>query len=110
MPIHLIWGDDYGSSEITIEKLILKHTDPAWIQFNLNKFDGSDASQAIQALEACITPPFGSGGRVIVLKKSPFCNNCSSELAARFTNTIDLIPDQSHLIIQNTLPLEKPPV
>ena len=102
MPIHLIWGDDYGTSNRSIEKLIQKILDPNWESINLSRLDGANHTQLSSSLEEVRTPPFGSGGRVIILKRSPFCNGCTAEIASKFEAVIDLIPDNVHLILQNT--------
>ncbi|KGG13675.1 MULTISPECIES: DNA polymerase III subunit delta [Prochlorococcus] len=102
MPIHLIWGDDYGSSDRAIEKLIKSIIDPTWISINLSRLDGQDLSQASKALEEVQTPPFGNGGRVVVLKHSPFCNGCSSELSFQFEATLQHIPNTTHLVLNNS--------
>ena len=103
MPIHLLWGDDYSAREVEIKCLIDKIIDPAWISINLSRLDGSDNLQAAQALEEARTPPFGSGGRIILVKKSPFCNTCSKELAKSFEIGIELIPNNTHLILTNDI-------
>ncbi len=105
MPIHLIWGDDAAASEEEIERLINEVIDPAWNSINCSRLNGDDSTQAKQALEAIRTPPFGNGGRLIVLKKSPFCNNCPQDLAHFFELTLDLIPNNNHLVLNN---LNKP--
>ncbi len=101
MPIHLIWGDDYGSSERAIEGLIQKIIDPAWISVNLSRLDGQDLSQANKALEEVQTPPFGNGGRIVLVKRSPFCNGCPSELSSRFESIVQQIPKETYLILNN---------
>ena len=101
MPIHLIWGDDLGSIDRSIEKLIQKAIDPSWSSINLSRMDGQNPTQAHQALEEMRTPPFGNGDRVILVRKSPFCNGCPSELSKHFENVVDLIPEKTHLILQN---------
>ena len=101
MPIHLIWGDDYASTESEIESLIKKIIDPAWISINCTRLNGSDPDQATQALEEVRTPPFGTGGRVVLVKSSPFCNGCSTELAKCFEEILEAIPNNTHLILNN---------
>ncbi len=101
MPIHLIWGDDIGASEREIERLIESIVDPAWSQMNLSRLDGSDTNQANKALEEARTPPFGNGGRVVLLKRSPFCNNCPSHLANILEKESNCIPENTHLILNN---------
>ena len=75
MPIHLIWGDDLAATEREIDNLIKRVIDPPWSSINLSRLDGTDSIQASKALEEARTPPFGGGGRVIILKNSPFCNS-----------------------------------
>ena len=101
MPIHLIWGDDATAAERAIELLISELIDPCWSSINLSRLDGNDPDQASQALEEARTPPFGGGCRLVLLQRSPFCNACPSELADRFAACIELIPDNSHLLLNN---------
>ncbi|MFL0793652.1 MAG: DNA polymerase III subunit delta [Prochlorococcus sp.] len=101
MPIHLIWGDDATASERAIELLISELIDPSWSSINLSRLDGSDPDQASQALEEARTPPFGGGCRLVLLQRSPFCNACPSELADRFAACIELIADNSHLVLSH---------
>ena len=102
MPIHLIWGDDTAAVERSIEGLINELVDPCWSSINLSRLDGSHPDQANQALEEARTPPFGSGSRLVLLKRSPFCNACPSELADRFAASIELIPENSCLVLHNS--------
>ncbi len=102
MPIHLIWGDDVAASEREVAKLITKIIDPSWSSINLSRLDGANTEQASQALLEVRTPPFGNGGRLVILKRSPFCNNCSNELATSFEAVLDLIPQNTHLVLVNT--------
>ncbi|WP_320666774.1 DNA polymerase III subunit delta [Prochlorococcus sp. MIT 1307] len=102
MPIHLVWGDDSAASDRAVEALIQKIIDPVWTSVNLSRLDGSDNLQASQALEEVRTPPFGNGGRVILVKRSPFCNGCSSDLAKSFEEILELVPSKTHLILSNT--------
>ncbi len=101
MPIHLIWGDDSASKERAVDNLINEVIDPAWGTMNLSRLDGGDPNQAKQALEEVITPPFGSGGRLVLLQQSPFCNGCTNELAEKFEEAMNLIPQTSHLVLTN---------
>ena len=101
MPVHLFWGDDSAALERAVTKLIEQVIDPAWSSINLSRLDGADSGQASQALEEARTPPFGAGDRLVLLQRSPFCNACPSELADRFEDALDLIPDNSHLVLCN---------
>ncbi len=101
MPIHLIWGDDYEASNREIEKIIQTVIDPAWKSFNHSQLDGNDPKQNLRALEEIQSAPLGSGGRIVLVRRSPFCNGCSIELASKLEQAIQLIPDNTHLILNN---------
>ena len=98
MPIHLIWGNDSAATTRAIENLVETVIDPAWSSVNLSRADGSDNEQAKKALEEIRTPPFGNGGRLVIVKCSPFCNGCSTELAKCFEEVLELIPQTNHLL------------
>ena len=99
MPIHLLWGDDEAARSRAVETLVAERTDPAWQSINLARLDGNDAAQASQALEESRTPPFGGGDRVVVLQRSPFCNQCPAELAEQLEASLPLIPANCHLLL-----------
>ncbi len=101
MPIHLIWGDDYEASNREIEEIIEKVIDPVWKSFNHSLIDGNDPKQNFRALEEVQSAPLGSGGRIVLVRRSPFCNGCSIELANKLEQAIELIPDKTHLILNN---------
>ena len=102
MPIHLIWGDDYEASNREIEQIVQTVIDPVWKSFNYSLIDGSDPKQNFRGLEEVQSSPFGNGGRVVIVRRSPFCNGCSIELANKLEQAIKLIPDNTHLILNNT--------
>ena len=102
MPIHLLWGDDEAARTRAVETLISHHTDPAWQSINLTRLDGNEAGQAAQALGEARTPPFGGGDRVVVLQRSPFCNQCPAELAEQLEAALPLIPASCHLLLVNS--------
>ena len=102
MPIHLIWGDDYEASHREIEEIIQKVIDPAWKSFNYSQVDGNDPKQNFKALEEVQSAPFGNGDRIVLVRRSPFCNGCSLELASKLEQSIKLIPDNTHLILNNS--------
>ncbi len=101
MPIHLIWGDDYEACNREIEEIIKTVIDPSWKSFNYSQLDGNDPKQNLRALEEVQSAPLGSGGRVVLVRRSPFCNGCSVELANKLEQAIKLIPDKTYLILSN---------
>ena len=102
MPIHLIWGDDYEASNREIEEIIQTVVDPVWKSFNFSQIDGNDPKQNLRALEEVQSAPLGNGGRIVLIRRSPFCNSCSVELANKLEQTIKLIPENTHLILNNS--------
>ena len=74
MPIQLIWGDDYEACNREIEEIIANVIDPVWKSFNFSQIDGNDQKQSFRALEEVQSSPFGNGGRVVIVRRSPFCN------------------------------------
>ncbi len=102
MPIHLIWGDDYEACNREIEGIIQTVIDPSWKSFNYSQIDGNDQKQNFRALEEVQSAPLGSGGRVVLVRRSPFCNGCSIELANKLEQAIKLIPNNTYLILSNS--------
>ena len=88
MPIHLIWGDDYEASNREIAEIIENVLDPAWKSFNYSQIDGNELKQNLRALEEVQSAPLGNGGRIVLVRRSPFCNGCSVELG----NKLDQVP------------------
>ena len=101
MPIHLFWGDDEAARNRAVEALITAKLDPSWAAINLSRLDGSDPDQAAAALAEARTPPLGSGSRVVLLQRSPFCNQCPAELAAQLEANLALISPDCHLLLVN---------
>ena len=102
MPIHLIWGDDYEACNREIEEIIQTVIDPSWKSFNYSQIDGNDQKQNFRALEEVQSSPLGGGGRVVLVRRSPFCNGCSIELANKLEQAIKLIPNNTYLILNNS--------
>ncbi len=102
MPIHLLWGDDYASSIREIENIIQTYIDPAWSSFNISRLDGSDSNQSFRALDEVKSAPLGKGNRIVLVKRSQFCNGCSMDLANKLEQAINLIPEKTHLILYNS--------
>jgi DNA polymerase-3 subunit delta len=102
MPIHVFWGDDEAARNRAVEALIAAKLDPSWAAINLSRLDGSDPDQAAAALAEARTPPLGSGSRVVLLQRSPFCNQCPAELAAQLEANLALISPDCHLLLVNS--------
>jgi DNA polymerase-3 subunit delta len=101
MPIHLFWGDDEATRNRAVDALIQQVCDPSWQTINLTRLDGNDQGQAAQALAEARTPPLGAGDRVVLLQRSPFCNQCPADLASQLEAALGQIPDHCHLVLVN---------
>jgi DNA polymerase-3 subunit delta len=99
MPIHLLWGDDEAARQRALDALVEKLVDPAWSAINLSRLDGNDLAQAAQALSEARTPPFGAGARLVLLQRSPFCQQCPAELGQQLEASLALIPPDCHLVL-----------
>ena len=102
MPIHLIWGDDYEACNREIQEIVQKFIDPTWKNFNQSQLDGNDPKQNFGALEEIQSAPFGNGSRVVIVRRSPFCNGCPIQLANKLEQTLKIIPENTHLILYNS--------
>ena len=107
MPIHLLWGDDYEASHREIEEIIQAFIDPLWESFNISRLDGNDPKQVLRALEEIQSAPLGKGSRVVILRRNPFCNGCSVEISNKLEKAIELIPVNTHLILNNSIKPDK---
>ena len=101
MPIHLFWGDDEAARNRAVDALIQQVCDPSWQSINLTRLDGNDQGQATQALAEARTPPLGAGDRLVVLQRSPFCNQCPADLASQLEGALGQIPVHCHLVLVN---------
>ena len=101
MPIHLFWGDDEAARNRAVDALIQQVCDPSWQSINLTRLDGNNQAQAAQALAEARTPPLGAGDRVVLLQRSPFCNQCPADLASQLEANLGQIPDHCHLVLVN---------
>jgi DNA polymerase-3 subunit delta len=102
MPIHLFWGDDEAARNRAVDALIQQVCDPSWQSINLTRLDGNDQGQAAQALAEARTPPLGAGDRLVLLQRSPFCNQCPADLASQLEAALFQIPDHCHLVLVNS--------
>jgi DNA polymerase III subunit delta len=99
MPIYLYWGEDDFAMSQAITILKQDNLDPNWIQFNFDKFIGDKEDSSLEALMQVMTPPFGSGDRIVWLFNTNICQNCSEELLTQLQRTIPQIPETTHFLL-----------
>lgn len=100
--MHFYWGDDTTALEQAVAALVQKVLDPAWESFNLQRLDGQQGDTATLALTTVRMAPFGSGGRLVHVANSPFCERCPPELLTVLTATLPQIPPDCHLLLTST--------
>lgn len=99
MPIYLYWGEDDFAMAKAVETLRDRVIDADWASFNYEKMPPDTADGVIQALNQAMTPPFGSGGRLVWLVDTSICHHCSADLLAELERTLSGIPESSVLLL-----------
>lgn len=99
MPIYLYWGEDDFAMGQAITTLKQDNLDPSWIQFNFDKIMGDKEDSSLEALMQVMTPPFGSGDRLVWLFNTTICQSCSEELLTQLQRTIPQIPETTHFLL-----------
>ena len=102
MPIQIIWGNDLNAQNTFIQKLIDKEVSETWKEVNVTNLNGDDDEQINQAMEGVLTPPFGDGSRIIILKNNPIFTTKNEALRIRFEKIYNNIPKNTYFILQNT--------
>ena len=99
MPIYFFWGDDDFIINQQITSLKQNHLDPNWLQFNFQKFSGAQEDSIRDALIEVMTPPFGSGDRLVLLLDTNIGQSCGEDLLAELQRTLKQIPATTHFLL-----------
>lgn len=99
MAVYFFWGEDDWAIAQAVEQIKTEVLDPAWLSFNFQTYDGSKEDNTIEALNEVMTPPFGMGGRLVWLQESTLCNSCSEDLLKELHRTLNVVPENAHLLI-----------
>lgn len=99
MPVYLFWGEDDYRRQRAVEQLRSQVLDPAWADFNFQRYSGE---QIIDALNEAVTPPFGSGGRLVWVDEPKIFSQCSEGQLAELTRTLPHIEERNHLLFSQT--------
>ncbi|HEY9697513.1 MAG TPA: DNA polymerase III subunit delta [Trichocoleus sp.] len=99
MPIYLYWGEDDFALNRAAMALRDRTLDPDWSSFNYDKISPDPSDSVVQALNQIMTPPFGTGGRLVWLVDSTLCQRCSEELLVELERTFPVIPDTNVLLL-----------
>ena len=105
MPLQIIWGNDLNTCNKFIQDFIDKRVSINWKELNITNLNGDDENQVKKALDEVLTPPFGEGARVVVLKNNPIFTHKNDENRIKLEKIYKDIPNNTYLILQN---LKKP--
>ena len=98
MAVYFYWGEDTFARDRAVELLQSKTLDQSWASFNLDRIGPDYANGVVHALNQAMTPPFGMGGRFILLSNTTIGQRCSEDLLAELDRTLAVIPDTATLV------------
>lgn len=99
MPIYFYWGDDDFAMDKAVAALRDRVLDPDWASFNYEKISPDTPDAIIQGLNQSMTPPFGSGSRLVWLVDTTICHHCSADILAELERTLTAIPESTVLLL-----------
>lgn len=99
MPIYLYWGEDEFALQKAVASLRDRILDPNWVSFNYTQLSPEQPDAAIQGLNGAMTPPFGTGSRLVWLVNTTICQHCSEDMLSELKRTLPVIPDTSVLLL-----------
>lgn len=99
MPIYFYWGDDDFAMGKAVAALRDRVLDPDWASFNYEKISPDTPDAIIQGLNQSMTPPFGSGSRLVWLVDTTICHHCSADILAELERTLTAIPESTVLLL-----------
>ena len=102
MPIYLYWGEDDFALNRAVMALRDRTLNPDWSSFNYDKFLPEQPDSVIQALNQIMTPPFGTGGRLVWLVDSSLCQRCPEDLLVEIERTFPAIPNTNVLLLTSS--------
>jgi DNA polymerase III subunit delta len=99
MTVYFYWGEDSFARDQAVQLLQTQTLDEAWASFNLDKIGPDQTNGVIHALNQAMTPPFGMGGRFILLSNTGLGQRCSEDLLAELDRTLPAIPETTTLVL-----------
>ena len=102
MPIYFYWGEDDFAVEKAVVLLRSRILDEQWTSFNYTLLRQDEPDATMGALNQVMTPPFGSGGRLVWLVNSTICQQCPDNVLAELQRTLPVIPENSCLLLTSS--------
>ncbi|UBF24060.1 DNA polymerase III subunit delta [Kovacikia minuta CCNUW1] len=102
MPIYLYWGEDEFAIAQAVAALRQRVLDSDWSSFNFDKISPDQPDAVLQGLNQAMTPPFGTGSRLVWLVNTTLCQRCPEDLLAEVERTLPAIPEHSVLLLTSS--------
>jgi DNA polymerase III subunit delta len=99
MTIILYWGDDDFAIAKAVKAIEHSSLDPAWVSFNYEKIAPERDDAIVTALSQAMTPPFGTGKRLVWLADTTLTQSCSEESLAELERTLPQVPATTILLL-----------
>ncbi|MBA2747413.1 MAG: DNA polymerase III subunit delta [Tatlockia sp.] len=99
MPIYYYWGDDEFAIASSVQILRAQTVDSNWASFNYTQHTSDTQDAATEALNQAMTPPFGSGSRLVWLVNTTIGQQCPDDLLAQLKRTLPVVPETSVLLL-----------
>ncbi len=99
MPIYFFWGEDDFTLELEVKQLKSAIIDPNWQDFDFREISGEDSQAHFLALAEVMTPPFGNGGKLVLVKGSNLVQQCPETLLEELKRVLPAIGKNSHLLL-----------
>jgi DNA polymerase III subunit delta len=99
MAVILYWGDDDFAIAKAVNAIQRSAIDPAWKSFNFEKITPEREDATISALDSAMTPPFGTGKRLVWLSDTTLMQQCSEPLLAELERTLPQVPISTILLL-----------
>lgn len=102
MGIYFYWGEDSFAIVQAVKALKKKTLDPMWETFNFDKFLPEQSDAVVQALNQAMTPPFGSGNRLVWLAETTLAQRCPEEVLAELDRTFSALPETTTFLLTSS--------
>lgn len=102
MGIYFYWGEDSFAIAQAVKALKQQTLDPMWESFNFDKFSPEQSDAVVQALNQAMTPPFGTGNRLVWLSETTLAQRCPEEMLSELDRTLTALPDTTTLLLTSS--------
>ncbi|AFY89312.1 DNA polymerase III subunit delta [Chroococcidiopsis thermalis] len=99
MPIHIYWGEDEFLMSRVIKQLRSRVLDERWASFNYSEYPPDSKDSIPQAIADIMTPPLGTGGRLVYLPSSTLLGVCPKEMLQQLEHILAIVPATNFLLI-----------